>query len=99
MNFITGVMCYSDSMTVAESKLTSQGQISVPASIRKKLGLAPGSVIEWVENEAGEITVKRSSKYSSEDIHKAVFKSPPEVVSVEKMNEVVKSRLAAKYAK
>ena len=86
-------------MTVAESKLTSQGQISVPASIRKKLGLAPGSVIEWIENEAGEITVKRSSKYSSEDIHKAVFKSPPEVVSVEKMNEVVKSRLAAKYAK
>lgn len=86
-------------MTIAESKLTTQGQISVPASIRKKLGLAPGSVLEWVENEAGEITVKRSSKFSSEDIHKAVFKTPSEGVSIEEMNKAVKSRFKSKYAK
>ncbi len=79
-------------MTIAESKLTSQGQISVPASIRKKLGLAPGSVLEWLENAAGDIVVKRSSKFSSEDIHKAIFKTPPETVSVDEMNEAIKSR-------
>jgi len=86
-------------MIIAESKLTTQGQISVPASIRKKLGLAPGSVLEWVENAAGEITVKRSSKFSSEAIHKAVFKTPPEGVSIEEMNKAVKSRFKSKYAK
>ena len=86
-------------MAISESKLTSQGQISVPASIRKKLGLAPGSVIEWLENEAGEIVVKRSTKFSSEDIHKAVFKTVPEVVSVEEMDEAIQARLLSKYAK
>ena len=86
-------------MTVAESKLTSQGQISVPASIRKKLGLAPGSVIEWVENEAGEITVKRSTKFSSEDIHNAVFKVPPERKSFKEIDEAIQTRLKHKFTK
>lgn len=84
-------------MTVAESKLTSQGQISVPAQIRKKLGLAPGSVIEWIENDAGEITVKRSTKYSSEDMHKAVFTEPPAPKSLEDMDTAVSSHLAKQY--
>jgi len=34
-------------MVLAESKLTAQGQISVPAEVRRKLGLGPGSVLEW----------------------------------------------------
>lgn len=84
-------------MTVAESKLTSQGQISVPANIRQKLGLAPGSVIEWAENEAGEITVKRSTKFSSEDIHNAIFTVPPERKSFEEIDEAVKTQLKHKY--
>lgn len=87
---ITRVMCYTVSMTVAESKLTSQGQISVPAAIRKKLGLAPGSILEWYENEQGEISVKRASKYTSADIHKAVFDTPPDPKTVEEMDESIK---------
>jgi len=39
-------------MAVAQSKLTAQGQISVPAVIRKKLGLGPGSVLEWDDRTA-----------------------------------------------
>ncbi|PYP88846.1 MAG: hypothetical protein DMF61_05625 [Blastocatellia bacterium AA13] len=34
-------------MVLAQSKLTAQGQISVPAEVRRKLGLGPGSVLEW----------------------------------------------------
>ena len=41
-------------MAIAQSKLTAQGQISVPAEIRKKLGLGPGSVLEWDER-SGEV--------------------------------------------
>ncbi len=77
-------------MTIAKSKLTSQGKITVPASIRQKLGLTPGSVIEWTENEAGEITVQRRTKFSSEDIHNAVFKVPPARKGFEEINEEVK---------
>jgi len=33
-------------MTILHSKVTAQGQISVPAEIRRKLGIGPGSVLE-----------------------------------------------------
>jgi len=36
-------------MALAKSKVTAQGQISVPAAVRKKLGIGPGSTLEWVE--------------------------------------------------
>jgi AbrB family looped-hinge helix DNA binding protein len=34
-------------MPIAKSKVTAQGQISVPAEVRKKLGIGPGSTLEW----------------------------------------------------
>jgi len=60
------------SMSLARSKVTAQGQISVPAEVRRRLGIGPGSVLEW--NEEGEqIVVRRSARFSSEDIHRALF--------------------------
>jgi antitoxin PrlF len=59
-------------MKLAQSKVTAQGQISVPADVRKKLGVGPGSVIEW-EEDGGRIVVRRSTQFSSEDIHRALF--------------------------
>ena len=45
-------------MVLAQSKVTAQGQISVPAEIRKKLGIDPGSVLEWDE-QSGEVIVQQ----------------------------------------
>ena len=59
-------------MAIARSKLTAQGQISVPVSIRRRLGLGPGSVLEWDEQE-GEIVVRKAGRFTSEDIHRALF--------------------------
>ena len=59
-------------MAIAHSKLTAQGQISVPAEVRKKLGVGPGSVLEWEERK-DEIIVRRAGTYSSADIHFAIF--------------------------
>lgn len=56
----------------AQSKLTAQGQISVPVEVRRKLGLGPGSVLEWDE-ENGRIIVRRVGRFSSADVHEAVF--------------------------
>lgn len=59
-------------MVLAVSKLTAQGQISVPAEVRRKLGIGPGSVLEWDE-EGDQIVVRRVGQYSFEDVHQALF--------------------------
>ena len=59
-------------MTLAKSRLTAQGQISVPAEVRKKLGVGPGSVLEWDEQN-DEVVVRRAGRYTSDDIHRALF--------------------------
>ena len=59
-------------MSFASSKLTAQGQISVPAEVRRKLGLAPGSVLEW-EEDGERVVVRRAGTHSSEEIHAALF--------------------------
>ncbi len=64
-------------MALAASRLTAQGQISVPASVRKKLGVGPGSVLEW-EEDGEKVVVRRAGRYTSEDLHRALFpKGPP----------------------
>lgn len=61
-------------MAIAQSKLTAQGQISVPAAIRKRLGLGPGSVLEW-DQRAGEVIVRKAGRFSSAEVHAALFPS------------------------
>ena len=72
-------------MTIARSKITAQGQISVPAEVRRKLGLRPGSIMEWHE-EGQKIVVSRAGRYSFEDIHRALFpKRAPNTRTIEEM--------------
>ena len=61
-------------MALAYSKVTTQGQISIPATIRQRLGLSPGTMLEW-QDQRGQIVVKKAARYSSEDVHRAVFAS------------------------
>lgn len=84
-------------MEPVESKITSKGQISVPAAVRRRLDLGPGSRIEWVERN-GEIVVRRASRYTSEDIHDAVFRKQRPAASVEDMDEGIKARMKKKHA-
>lgn len=41
--------------------ISSNGQITVPADVRKALGLAPGDKVAFVRNELGDITVVKPS--------------------------------------
>jgi antitoxin PrlF len=59
-------------MSIAESRLTAQGQISVPAEVRRRMGLGPGSVLVWEERD-GEFVVRRAAKCTSADMHAALF--------------------------
>jgi antitoxin PrlF len=64
-------------MALAQSRLSAQGQISVPAEVRKRLGIRPGSVIEW-ELDGEKVVVRRANKYAVQDTHSALFpKGPP----------------------
>jgi AbrB family looped-hinge helix DNA binding protein len=40
-------------------KMTSKGQVTIPKRFRDRLGLRPGSEVEFAENEAGDVLVKR----------------------------------------
>ena len=59
-------------MSTIHSKVTAQGQISVPAEVRRQLGIGPGSVLVWEKRE-GEFVVRRAGKCTSAEIHAAVF--------------------------
>lgn len=85
-------------MKTIRSKITAQGQISVPAPIRKKLGLGPGSVIEW-EEQGDDVVLRRAGQYSSEDLHKILFKSPPKPISVSDIKKGIRSYIRKKHAR
>lgn len=85
-------------MALAQSKLTSQGQISVPAPVRRKLGVGPGSVLEWSE-EGDRIVVRRAGRYASEDIHRALFEAPPAPRTLGELKEGIRSHMRRKHAR
>lgn len=63
-------------MTKSQSKLTTQGQVSVPAAVRRLLHLAPGSVLEWTL-EADRVIVQRAHRHTTAEVHQALFDEPP----------------------
>ena len=86
-------------MALAHSRITAQGQISVPAGIRRKLGLGPGSILEWDE-DGDQIVVRRLARFSSEDIHRAVFPGKaPALRTLEEMQDGIRARVRKRYAR
>ncbi|RPI45717.1 MAG: AbrB/MazE/SpoVT family DNA-binding domain-containing protein [Betaproteobacteria bacterium] len=84
-------------MAIAQSKLTAQGQISIPAEVRKKLGVGPGSVLEWDERD-DEIVVRRAGKHTSSEVHTALFAAdqPKPRVTVK---EAIRTYMRKKHAR
>ena len=62
----------SEESKLAESRVTAQGQISIPAEVRRRLGVGPGSVIEW-DDDGGQIVVRRAGRYTSSEVHEEIF--------------------------
>lgn len=86
-------------MALAHSKLTAQGQISVPAEVRRRLGVGPGSVIEW-DADGEQVVVRRKGRYSSEDIHKVLFpEGPPKRRSLAQLKNGIRQHMRARYAR
>jgi AbrB family looped-hinge helix DNA binding protein len=85
-------------MAFPQSKVTAQGQISVPAEIRRKLGIGPGSILEW-EEEGEYVVVRKVGRFSSEDIHRALFAKRPRPRKLEDLKEAVRRHMREKHAR
>ena len=85
-------------MAIAHSKLTAQGQISVPKEVRRRLGVGPGSILEW-EEEGEKIVVRRAGRYTSEDVHRALFERPPEPRSLDELKEGLRQYMKSRHAR
>lgn len=86
-------------MPLAHSKLTAQSQISVPAEIRKKLGVGPGSVLEW-DVKSEEVIVRKAGQHTLADVHDALFPaSAPKRQTTGSVKEGIRKHIRLKYAR
>jgi len=84
-------------MALAQSRLTAQGQISVPATVRQRLGVEPGSFLEW-DTVGNHVVVRRAGRYSSEDVHRAVFPRAPRRHSLADMKQGIRRHVTKRHA-
>ncbi|MGH7654334.1 MAG: AbrB/MazE/SpoVT family DNA-binding domain-containing protein [Gemmatimonadaceae bacterium] len=81
-----------------QSRVTAQGQISVPARVREGLGLSAGSVLEWTTSD-GFVTVRRIGQNTSEDVHAAMFGRKPRTRSLAELKEGIARDIRARHAR
>ncbi len=81
-----------------QSRVTSQGQISVPAEIRRKLGIGPGSVLEWDE-EGDKVIVRKAGRFSSAQIHAALFAHKPKARTLAELKRAAARHVRDKHAR
>jgi len=84
-------------MALAHSRVTAQGQVSVPAKVRQRLGVGPGSVLEWDE-DGDRVVVRKAGRYSSDDIHRVLFARAPQRRSVEELKAGIRRYIKKRHA-
>ncbi len=85
-------------MTLAQSRLTAQSQISVPAEVRRRLGVGPGSVIDWhVEDDS--IVVRRAGATTSLGLHAALFAKPPKRRTLKELKAGIGLEMKRRHAR
>lgn len=74
-----------------KAKLTSKGQMTIPAAVREQLNVGPGDKIVFLPGEAGEFRVRRVG--STKDLFGAIrYSGPPK--TVEEMDEAIAEHVA-----
>jgi len=85
-------------MKLAQSRLTAQGQISVPAEVRRRLGVGPGSMLEWDE-QSGQVVVRKAGRYTSADVHEALFGNETAAKPAPDVKEGIRKHLRKRHAR
>lgn len=81
--------------TIARTRLAADGRVSVPAQIRQRLGVDPGSVLVWQQH--GDAVIIRKA-YSSVDIHRALFTKEPTRRPLSALDDGIRQRVRKRYA-
>lgn len=82
----------------SKSRMTVQSQVSVPVSVRRKLGLGPGSTMIW--EEAGDhVIVRRVGAHTSAAIHDAVFPDKPARKSLKELKAGIAAHIRKRHAR
>lgn len=84
-------------MALAHTRVTAQGQVSVPAKVRQRLGVGPGSVLAW-DDDGDRVVVRKAGQHTSEDIHRALFAKPPARRSVREMKQGIRRHIKKRHA-
>ncbi len=87
-------------MSTKQSKLTSQGQVSVPASVRQFLSLSPGATMLWVQ-EGERMWVQRAVTHTTSDAHQALFGNsvPKQTTDTQDTKQAIRSFIQKKHAR
>jgi bifunctional DNA-binding transcriptional regulator/antitoxin component of YhaV-PrlF toxin-antitoxin module len=70
----------------------------VPAEVRRKLGIGAGSLLEW-DAEGEKVVVRRAGRYTSEDIHKAVFAGTPRRRTLKELKQGIRKYVRGRHAR
>ncbi len=67
--------------------------------VRRKLGVGPGSVLEW-EEAGNQIVVRRAGRFSSAEIHQTLFGArTPERRSLDQLKDGIRRYARKRYAR
>jgi AbrB family looped-hinge helix DNA binding protein len=88
---------------LAESVLTSKGQVTIPQAIRAKFQLDAGDSLVWRQEADGRLFVEPKRTLSLADIRAAIAAAgipvPPRAFSVAEMDEAIGQELESKYGR
>ena len=85
-------------MQKIQTKLSSQGQVSVPAAVRKLLHLMPGSVLVWTQ-EGDRFVVERAKRHSTAEVHRALFSGDvPAAKTLAELKQGLRQRMQRRHA-
>ena len=77
---------------MATAKLTSKGQITLPKSVRDKLGVGSGDKVEFIESEDEPGIFRLVAATHDVRELKGMIPRPAQAVSIEATNKAIASR-------
>jgi bifunctional DNA-binding transcriptional regulator/antitoxin component of YhaV-PrlF toxin-antitoxin module len=85
---IAPAICWDADKENSQAKLTSPGEVSVPASVRTFLYQMPGSALVYSQ-DGNRIVLERATPHSTTEVHQALFAGgPPAGVAARSLAEL-----------
>ena len=78
---------------MSTATMTSKGQITIPAAVRAKLGVAAGDRLEFIEVAPGRYEMVAATR--SVTALKGLVRKPASTVTIEAMNAAIATRGAS----